>query len=140
MHSTDTAYCYRRGGVVCVCLSACVGQNCQPRKTAEHSRMPFVNRLAWAKEPLTDRYECILAPPDEYDSSICAAAAMRPAATITVATCSSLSSSFSSSSFTDVGRYTVSQKLHIATFALTLPNIDRFSNYFTFGFGSKFIV
>jgi len=124
---------------VCVCLHV-LGRIVSPAKRLNIAGCHLSTDLLGPKEPLTDRYECILAPPDEYDSSICAAAAMRPAATITVATCSSLSSSFSSSSFTDVGRYTVSQKLHIATFALTLPNIDRFSNYFTFGFGSKFIV
>jgi len=59
---------------VCVCLS--VGHSSEPSKTAEVPIEISFGRLAWTQGTAT---------PGDYDESICAAAAMCPVATITVA-------------------------------------------------------
>ena len=66
MHNVDAAYCYRWSGVVSVLLVMTVS----PAKR--------MNR--WSI-----RWKCTLAPPNEYDGSICVATMMRSVATVAVA-------------------------------------------------------
>ena len=55
------------------------------RNGRKSSRCPLGAGLRWPKEPYTCiRWGCALTPHDEYVGSICAAAAMRPVATISV--------------------------------------------------------
>jgi len=84
MHSVSdgVAWC------VCVCLSvSCVLVTTVKRATtAESIEMPFGMRTCGDQRNRC-RWECTLAPPAEYDRSICVSALMRSVATITVATC-----------------------------------------------------
>jgi len=66
-----------------VCI---VGHDCKPCKTDEPMEHLFEERLACAKTTFI-RWKCTLAPPNEYDGSICVATMMRSVATVAVATC-----------------------------------------------------
>ena len=80
MHNVDAAYCYRWSGVVSVLLVMTVS----PAKRMNRWSICFEERLACAKTTCI-RWKCTLAPPNEYDGSICVATMMRSVATVAVA-------------------------------------------------------
>ena len=79
MHDIDAAHCYRWGTFRGTCVYVLVIR-VSPAKTDE----PIEVQLKGAD---SCGQGCTLAPHDEYDGRISGAAAMRPADTITVATC-----------------------------------------------------
>jgi len=81
MHSIDAAY-------FCARLSVCMlVTTMSPAKTDEPIEMPFGKQTRVGPRNQVTDGGCTLAPPGEYDRSICAKAAMQPVTTVSVAVC-----------------------------------------------------